>query len=836
MSPLITRLFRIVPTAGGLAALAIVSLSCAGGHEVDFNRDVRPILNEHCVSCHGGIRRQGDLSLLFRADVLKPAESGRRAIVPFDADGSELIRRVGHADPDERMPQEDEPLSDNEIQILRKWIESGAPWDAHWAYVAPVNPELPAVSDPSWPSADLDRFVLAQLDRVGLVPSPPASCPVLLRRISLDLVGLPPAANHVAAICRNASERGYARFVDSLLALPAYGEHWAAMWLDLARYADSKGYEKDIPRTIWRWRDWVIRAFNDDMPFDRFTVEQLAGDLLPNATEAQLIATAFHRNTMTNTEGGTDDEEFRIAAIVDRVNTTWEVWQGTSFGCVQCHGHPYDPFRHRDYYSFLAFFNNTADNDQDNESPTLPLFREEHREKGYALLSDIEKIDEQMLSLVRTPELIEARRVWEENLDDPAVVGKVEGRAQNEVLRITATEETERDAGQVAFIEAVFGEVHDDPRLVDLRNERKEKRIAVQELKPVLTPIMREVSEHARRTTYVHERGNFLLRGKFVEPDVPDVLPSLADDASRDRLSMAEWLVGTDNPLTARVTVNRFWERLFGRGIVNTLEDFGTQGELPSHPRLLDYLAHRFMHDHAWSIKALLRDIVLSATYRQSSEVTPDLLAHDPDNLLLARGPRFRLTAEQIRDQALAVSGLLSDKMYGPSVMPPQPDGLWQNPYDPATWQASYDEDRYRRGLYTYWRRTVPYPSMATFDSPSREYCVSRRIRTNTPLQALVVLNDPGFVEAAQALGRRMAEKPMPDEQLALGWRLALAREAATEELSTLRTLYNDALDYYTRAPDDAAAITGGTESAKLAAATVAANAILNLDAFLTKE
>ncbi len=835
---------RILQTTGLLAALlAMLWVGCADGDEVDFNHDIRPILNERCVVCHGGIKRQGDLSLLFRVDAMQPAESGKQAVVPGNPGTSELLRRVSHHDPDERMPQEGPPLNAEEISKFRRWIAQGAPWADHWAYVSPTEPERPAVSDPAWPRNGLDYFILARLDQENLAPSPRADCPTLVRRVSLDLIGLPPTPEQVASVCDDSSSARYETFVDSLLASPRYGERWAAMWLDLARYADSKGYEKDIPRTIWRFRDWVIDAFNQDMPFDQFTIEQLAGDLLPDPTEAQLIATAFHRNTMTNTEGGTDDEEFRVAAVIDRVNTTWEVWQGTSFACTQCHGHPYDPFRHEDYYASFAFFNNTADWDQDNERPTLPLFPEGNEAEGLALLDEIEAIEKRMIEIASTPEMEEARRAWEGQLDDPQVVGKVLGTRQNEVRRIAQTPEAERDDAQRAHIRYIYAEIVEDEQMDALRQERRAKQIALRDIKPILTPVMKEVPPTQRRTTHVFERGNFLLRTEAVEPGVPASMPPLPDDAPRNRLGLSQWLVSPDHPLTARVMVNRFWEQLFGIGIVETLEDFGTRGLPPSHPELLDWLALQFMHEHQWSVKALLKQIVTSATYQQASSVTPEVLERDPRNRLLARGPRFRLAAEQIRDQALAVSGLLSDEMFGPSVMPPQPPGLWQNPYSGARWQTSDGQDRYRRGLYTYWRRTVPYPSMVTFDSPSREFCVSRRVRTNTPLQALVTLNDPAFVEAAQALARRMLDEtaigddPVPVEDwLTTGYKLALARDPSAETLFPLRTLYDEAAQHYASSPDDAAAMTGQSTNPELAALTVVANAILNLDGFVMKE
>lgn len=816
----------------GVISLTALFLSggCQRTPPVSFNQQVRPILNERCVNCHGGIRRQGDLSLLFRQEALAAAESGERAIVPFEPASSELIRRVAHTDPARRMPKEDAPLTPDEIQTLKTWIEQGAPWEDHWAYVAPERPSLPDVSDPEWVRDPIDYFVLAQLDQRGLTPQSEAACPVLVRRAALDLTGLPPAPEDVQQVCTDA-DISYEDYVDLLLLSPAYGERWAAMWLDLARYADSKGYEKDIGRTIWRYRDWVIQAFNGDMPFDRFTIEQLAGDLLPDATESQLIATAFHRNTMTNTEGGTDDEEFRTAAVIDRVNTTWEVWQGTSFACVQCHGHPYDPFVHEEYYEFFAFFNSTADRDLDSEYPTLPLFEEEVDIEGRELTREIARLEEAVIARVRSDELAAERRVWETTLDAPEVIGQVRLMLQNEVKRVVATLETERGDAQRWTLDYVYAGLSDDPVIVRLREEKAEKERALRALNPIQTPIMRELP--FQRRTHVLERGSFLLKGEVVAPDTPDALPAMPEDAPRNRLGMAEWLVSGRNPLTARVMVNRFWEQLFGTGLVESLEDFGTQGLERSHPELLDDLAVRFVEDHDWRMKSLLRAMVLSATYRQSSQVTGELLQKDPRNRYLARGPRFRLSAEQIRDQALQVSGLLSTRMYGPSVMPPQPEGLWKNPYDSRSWQTSEGEDRYRRAIYTYWRRTVPYPSMVTFDSPSREFCVSRRIRTNTPLQALVSLNDPVFMEAAQGLARRMQKDAAP---IPAGYIYALGTPPNLETLDVLTGLYTDALTHYTEDTGDAARLTGDPGSAELAALTMVANAILNLDQFLMKE
>jgi hypothetical protein len=755
---------------------------------VDFNNDIRPILNAHCLACHGGVRQSGGFSMLFPEEAFDETESGQPALIPGDPEASELMKRVMHHDPEMRMPLEADPLATEEIEKIRRWIEQGAEWDDHWAYIAPKPVALPAVRNQSWPKNGIDYFILERLENEGFHPSRQAECGTLLRRLSLDLIGLPPSPEEVGAFCKDPSDSAYETHVDRLLESPHFGERWAAMWLDLARYADSKGYEKDNHRSIWRYRDWVIDAFNRDFPFDQFTIEQIAGDLLPDPDEEQVIATAFHRNTMTNDEGGTDDEEFRVAAVIDRVNTTWEVFLGTTMACVQCHSHPYDPFRHEEYFRFYAYFNNTEDADRTDEEPLLV---------GYS----------------------------QSQLDRLETLG----------ARIDSLHQVKNEPGVQSISYSTPAESDDsvESQIARMKEE-------MEAIEPVSTPVMRELPEGERRTTRLFDGGNWLAQTVEVLPGVPGVMPDLPENAPQNRLGVAQWLVSPENPLTARVMVNRFWDQIFGRGIVETIEDFGTQGAAPSHPELLDWLALRFMNDHEWSVKSLLKDIVTSATYRQSSHVTREHLDRDPQNRLLARAPRFRLSAEQIRDQALVVSGLFSPKMFGPSVMPPQPEGIWRNPYSRMKWETSEGEDRYRRGLYTYWRRTAPYPSMITFDAPSREVCVSRRVRTNTPLQALVLLNDPVYVEAAVNLAGRMKERGGTDidEQLKEGYRIALARTPGEAELSELRSLYQAVLEEYRHSPDEAAAFLQSVENPdiKLASLAMTASVILNLDSFVMKE
>ena len=609
---------------------------------------------------------------------------GHAGLVPGDSSASRMLARVtAETNP---MPPTGDRLSAAEIETLRQWIDAGAEYQRHWAFDRPVTPQLPEVTDEAWPKNPIDYFVLAKLEAADLAPSGEADRYTLARRLSLDLTGLPPKPESVEEFVSDRSADAYERFVARLLDSSAYGERWASVWLDLARYADSMGYEKDTLRTIWPYRDWVVRALNENMPFDEFTVQQLAGDLLPEPTDDHFIATGFHRNTMNNTEGGTDDEEFRDEAVKDRIATTGQVWMGLTVGCAQCHSHKYDPISHEEYYSLYAFFNQTEDADTNDDSPKLTVS---------------------------------------------------EG---------------------------------------------------------VTTPILRELPAEDQRETFVHKSGNFRNLGQRVTAGVPAAFHSLPEGAPANRLGLARWITSDENPLTARVTVNRLWARLFGKGIVTTEEDFGTQGEPPTHPQLLDWLATEFVRS-GWDVKAMLTTMVTSSTYRQTSNVTPDRLEADPDNTLLSRGPRFRLSAEMLRDQALAASGLLSAKIGGPPVMPWQPEGIWQVVYSSKQWETSPGEDRYRRALYTLWRRTSPYPAMTTFDAPSGETCTIRRIRTNTPLQALVTLNDPTLMEAAQHLAKRSADQgeSSAEERLDHMFRHVLARPPSDQETKRLLELRNTA-------------------------------------------
>ncbi|RYU96339.1 DUF1553 domain-containing protein [Emticicia agri] len=910
-----TRLFLLSLSVVAIGAIMAFSFNPFSS-QVDFNTEIKPILNKHCVSCHGGVKKAAELSFLFSQEAINTkGKSGKVAIVPGDAEHSEFYKRLITHDTEERMPKGKDPLNKEEIALLKKWIDQGAPWGDHWAYQQPEKPAVPSVGgffarlgliedeETRFAKNEIDNFVLNKLKEEGLEHSKPAGKGTLLRRVYLDLTGLPPTEAQLQAFLNDASENAYEKVVDQLLASSAYGERWAAMWLDLARYADTKGYERDVYRNIWRYRDYVIKAFNEDKPFDQFTIEQLAGDLLPNPTNEQLIATGFHRNTMNNDEGGTVDEEFRVAATLDRVNTTFDVWQGTTMSCVQCHTHPYDPFRHEEYYKLMAFFNNARDEDVVSDTPYLRFYKQEDSTKIEELKSWIlakgrnEKDFEKFIRILEpkfnshdivplsngTSSLLDAKylglqhtgygrlkgvtltdknrlvmnfstgtekgilHIREDKVDGNIILTipisaardtvmfyplpKIEGKHD---LYFTFTNPKKpKDWLQIKWLsfQKTFGEGK-DYESVEL------KYTEVLNAKADFTPIMSEGEGDLARKQHIFERGNWLVHGKEVKPGVPKYLSKMSKDYPTNRLGLAKWLVDGNNPLTARVAVNRFWEQIFGTGIVETLEDFGTQGFSATNPELLDYLAVTFQDDMQWSVKKLLKLIVTSGTYRQSSDVTPELVEKDPYNRYLARGPRIRLSAEQVRDQALLVSGLLSKKMYGKSVMPYQPDGMWQSPWNGESWKLSQGEDKYRRAIYTFWKRTAPYPSMMSFDAPSREFCQLRRLRTNTPLQALVTLNDPTYVEAAQELAKNMLKKgKTPEEQIQAGFNLIMMRNIDNRKLQVLTKLYRQTEQEYTRHPTEAYKFFGRSDvSPKMAAMAVTANAMLNLDEIVTKE
>ncbi|MGI9517099.1 MAG: PSD1 and planctomycete cytochrome C domain-containing protein [Pirellulaceae bacterium] len=762
-----------------LIATIIAGLQTTAYAQISFNQQIRPLLSRHCTVCHGPDEssREADLRLDQRSAAIADL-GGYAAILPGDPDSSELIARI--SDTDDPMPPEEHGhrLSDDEVELLRAWIREGAVYEQHWSFVKPQRPALPDVDNLQWATSEIDQFILHRQQEHELSPSPPAHPTRLIRRVALDLTGLPPSREQVDRYVSNATLETYEQIVDELLADSAYGEHWASMWLDQARYADTVGYAGDEPRTIWPWRDWVIESFNDNMPFDQFTLDQLAGDLLPDPTRRQRLATAFHRNTLNNNEGGTSDEEFRTVAIKDRLSTTLSTWMGLTARCAECHSHKYDPISHQEYYELLDFFNQTADADLENDSPYLTVY-EDH---------DVvqELVDQQVHDL-----LVQV------------MTGELRGRS------------------------FVFVAV----KLHALASELDEA---------VRVPVLVELSDGDRRPTHVMLRGNFQNLGDEVQANVPGAFHRLEGILPRDRLALAHWILASENPLTARVIVNRIWARLFGRGIVVTEEDFGTQGSPPSHPQLLDWLAVDF-RENGWDVKRLIKQIVMSSTYRQTSRNHREIRAVDPENRWLSRGPRNRLPAETIRDQALAVSGLLSTEMYGEPVFPPNPIKRVVNAFkDASVWNSSTGPDRYRRAIYTFLKRSQPHPLFETFDMSTRDVCSLRRIGTNNPLQSFMTLNAEVFVEAARALAVRMAAADSPHHQIAMGLELALVRPADLEQVHVLQTLYDRSLTEYREQPEDAVELVADPdiplhEAPQLAALTVVANVILNLDEFLTR-
>ena len=771
----------------------------AHGEGPSFTRDIKGILSNRCVRCHGpdAEDRHGGGDDGLRLDTFAGATvdlGGHAAIVPGKPDESELIARITSTDPDLVMPPPEagERLSEKQVDILKRWIVAGAMYEPHWAYVPPQGPPVPAVKNTAWPRNDIDRFILARLEAEGLAPQPEADRATLARRLALDLTGLPLPPEEIDAFVADTAPHAVENLVDRLLAHDGYGEHMARQWLDLARYADSAGYADDPPRMIWGWRDWVVRAFDANMPFDEFTIKQIAGDLLPNATLDDKIATAFHRNTLTNNEGGTIDEEFRTVAVIDRVNTTMSTWMGTTMACAQCHDHKYDPLSQKEYFQLYAILNNTADADRRDESP-----------------------------LVEIP--------WES-------VDAARAAIKQEIAEI--------EAGIPHLAKPVSKDRPEPPELQPARMIIENLRKKLAATPPMTVPVLEELAGDNRRITKIQLRGNWQNLGDEVVEGVPAAFdqPEVTESRRVDRVALAKWLVDPTNPLTARVVVNRLWERLFGIGLVSTSEEFGSQGELPSHPELLDWLASELVA-RKWDLKQILRLMVTSGAYRQTSKCPPELVDRDPENRLVACGPRVRLSAEVIRDQALAAAGLLSRKKGGPSVKPPQPNlGLAAAFGGGIDWQTSSGEDRYRRALYTTWRRSNPYPSMATFDAPSREVCTVRRPRTNTPLQALVTMNDPAYVEAAQSLARRMIREggSTASDRAIRGFRLVLARPPLAAEVDRLVRLHDEAVADYRESPEDARKMATDplgappadleADMADLAAWTVVANVILNLD------
>jgi len=774
---------------------------------VDFSRDIRPILAGHCLQCHGpdSSTRKAELRLDLAADALAD-RGGSRVVVPGRPDESILLARVTSSDAEFRMPPADSAvprLSEEQVRLLRLWIEQGAPWSEHWSWVPPTRHALPVIEKLGWPNVAIDSFILRRLEQEPLAPSPIADRPVLLRRVTQTLTGVPPAVDDAEEFLADDSPDGYERIVDRLLASPRYGEQMTMGWLDAARYADTSGYQADWERFMWPWRDWVVDAFNAGMPFDQFTIEQLAGDMLPDASPSQVLASGFNRNHRVNDEGGSLDAEFEVEYVADRVDTTSTVWLGLTAGCARCHDHKYDPLTQREYYRLFAFFNNVPEKGIDGRKGAAKPYLE-------------------------VPDLRVQRRIAE-----------LRGRL--------AAMQSEAGPGSSS-------EPPSEPRSPELRALQEE----IKKLEPktvTQVQVMQELPQ--RRPTYLLERGAYDrpdLR-ESLSPALPVALGGSSKVSSAngtpDRLALARWLVNPENPLTARVTVNRFWQHHFGVGLVRTAEDFGSRGERPSHPELLDWLATELLR-RGWNVKALHREIVVSATFRQSSRVSQELLRRDPGNRLLSRGPRRRLSGAAIRDQALFVSGLLSNMLGGPPVKPYQPAGLWEE-LSFGNGKTSVDfyvqdhgESLYRRSIYTFWKRTVAPPGLSVFDGGGREMCRVRVEMTNTPMQALALQNDVTFVEASRHLGRRMLVESGPgdNQRLGYGWRLLLARPPDPVELGLLR----ESLAFYRsvfrddRGAADRLTSSGETsrettiDTLELAAWTMIAQTILNLDESITGE
>lgn len=1006
---------------------------------IDFSRDIRPILSNNCFKCHGfdENERQAELRLDLAEGALAELPSGERAIVPGDAAASALVERIESTDPDLRMPpaSTNKTLTPQEIELLKRWIDEGGEYRGHWSFIAPQPVEPPAVAHESHVRNPIDRFILARLEKEGLEPSPPADKITLLRRVTLDLTGLPPTLAEVDAFLADESDDAYEKVVERLLASPRYGEHMARYWLDNARYGDTHGLHLDNERSMWPYRDWVIGAFNQNKPFDQFTIEQLAGDLLPDATLEQRVATGFNRCNVSTSEGGSIDEEVLVRYAVDRVETTSTVWMGLTTGCAVCHDHKYDPITQREFYQLFAFFNGVAEKAMDGNiatpPPILPTPKPEHTAQQQELHAAVSAVDAQIAAELAKIEYVEPLGAhlaspdrhefvwidddlpagakpsaddggwqWVSQLDRPvysgqrATIRKAEGLKQHyfteadpplvlgagdtlfayvyldpqdppkaimlqfndgnwehravwgedvipfgstgsaskQILgplpetgkwvrleveastvgfqsgaKINGWAFTQHDgmalwdragvftrtpqAGQLWTSLAAWEAAHrghsatELPRPVkDALKPDADKRTPEQaalarnyfleraytgtrelfaplhQQKSNLEQQLAELDKAIPRTlvmadmeepreTHMLIRGAYDKKGDKVELGVPAALPPLADDAPRNRLGLAQWLVDPSHPLTARVAVNRYWQQYFGTGLVKTSEDFGSQGEWPSHPALLDWLANEFVRS-GWDIKQMQRLIVTSNTYRQSSRVTPELFERDPENRLLARGPRYRVDAEMVRDAALAVSGLLVERIGGPSVKPYQPEGLWEAVAFVSSNTSAFKRDDgdalYRRSMYTFWKRTCPPPSLLTFDAPSRETCTVRRARTNTPLQALVLMNDEQYVEAARKLAERIMIEggSSPPDRAGYGFRLATGRPPEPDELEVLVRSFEANLADYRAGVEAAKQLLSigeaprneSLEPGELAAWTMVANLILNLDETVTKE
>ncbi|MDR3637392.1 MAG: PSD1 and planctomycete cytochrome C domain-containing protein [Isosphaeraceae bacterium] len=761
-------------------ALAGLGRPVAAAEPVDFSRDVLPILSDKCFLCHGpdAKTRKADLRLDLKDEALRAKDA---VIAPGRSAESEVFLRVTTNEPDEQMPppKSGRTLTGGQVETLKRWIDGGAKWGKHWAFERPERPGLPPVRDKRWSANPIDRFVLARLQSEGLNPSPEADRTTLIRRLTLDLTGLPPTLSDIDAFVADKAPDAYDRLVDRLLASPHYGERMVWEWLDAARYADSNGYQGDGERTMWPWRDWAIAALNRNMPFDEFTVWQLAGDLLPGATSEQKLATGFCRNHMINGEGGRIAEENRVDYVMDMAETTGTVWLGLTFNCCRCHDHKFDPLTQRDYYSLFAFFNQTPVNGGGGDPQTPPVIPYVTNAQSATLSRWNHAVDAAAKAVDASERQLFPRSEGKPATDAPRAAG-----VPAEVASALKAEPGSRNSKQVGQLEKHWQS--SEPAYSALLKTLREAIDARDGFNRGLPRVMVMEDLAQARPTFILDRGSYEKPGAKVEAAVPASLPPLPAGSPRTRLALARWLVSPENPLTARVTVNRVWQQFFGAGLVKTPEDFGVQGQNPSHPELLDWLATELVRS-GWDMKALHRSIVTSATYRQASRATPALVERDPQNRLLARGPRFRLPSWMIRDQALAASGLLSPRIGGTPVNPYQPAGVWEEAtFGNKHYQQDRGEGLYRRSVYTFWRRIVGPTEF--FDSAPRQTCVVKPTRTNSPLHALTTLNDITYVEAGRALGERVLKSagPADADRLELAYRLVVARKPSREELRVL--------------------------------------------------
>ena len=856
-------LVGLVPAAIGRRDIAPPPVVPA--QSIDFSRDILPILSSKCFLCHGPTAAKGGVRLHKRELATRPANSDAVPIKPRDPDSSEVVRRICSDDDTKRMPpRSKQPLTAAEKDLIRRWIAAGAEYQRHWAFVKPRRPAVPAVVNERWARNEIDTFVLARLEQAGIKSSPPAERETLIRRLSLDLRGLPPTLAEVDAFLADETTDAYDRLVDRMLASPHYGEKMAQIWLDLARFGDTSGYNQDSTRQMWLWRDAVIDAFNRNQPFDQFTIEQLAGDMLPNATPAQKIASGFNRNTRFNEEDGADPAEFYCRADADRTNTLGQVWLGLTLGCCECHDHKYDPISQKEYYQLAAFFGGIKEPPSGfwHDKPLPPLLRlataeqEAELKKARAEIKDLEdgiaselKRFEYVDPFVGSPveagkhpeRSAQSQLAWELVVEDDRSLPVDVRKAL--AVDLAKRSDAEKLVLRNYYLRYIYRHASLRPVLAVYEDElaQLQKRVRTIEAETPDTMISEEMPEP--RQAFVLKRGRFDDKGEKVSRAVPALLPGMAPSAPNNRLGLAQWLVSPDHPLTARVAVNRLWAQMFGAGLVRSLGDFGSQGDQPSHPELLDWLAVEFQKS-GWNVKHLLKLIAMSNTYRQSSAYRSE--PKDLDNRLLHRAPRFRLTAEEVRDSALAISGLLSEKVGGPPMMPYQPDGFYKGKFERWVWRASTGTEQYRRGLYAFWRRSALHPMLALFDAPTREECAVSRPRTNTPLQALVTLNDPTFVEAARVFAQRvLTDGPGElDARLTFAFRSTLARRPDAAELDVLRQCYHEQLASFQA--DRIAALKfisagqaprlANLDVAEHAAWTAVATMLLNLDEAIMRE